>query len=236
MKYLFDGRKPHFKVWLTLYDIDTAGPTIMQLFGSFAFRQSPAAPLYYAARCGFHDLVEHLITKHPRDVNADGGYYVRPLLAALAGEHFQTADLLHHNGAGLDVRGDYGRNPLHSAAYSGNLEVVRKLIDYDPAHIHAGDEHGATPLHSASDSPYFKDGSVLRLLLEHGADIHVQTKTGRTPLHWASWRGTLEVVRLLLEHGADVEVKSNSGKTALQEAADEREVEVVKLLREHGAT
>ena len=39
----------------------------------------------YAALCGFHDLVDYLITKHPQDVNADGGYYVRPLVAALAG-------------------------------------------------------------------------------------------------------------------------------------------------------
>ena len=67
--------------------------------------KSPAVPLYYAALCGFHDLVEHLIAMHPQEVNADGGYYVRPLVAALAGEHFQTAELLRHNGADLHVWG-----------------------------------------------------------------------------------------------------------------------------------
>jgi hypothetical protein len=235
MEYLFDANKPHFKVWLTLCDIDTRPDDDATFFWFARFGKSPAAPLYYAALCGFHDLVKHLITKPPRDVNADGGYYVRPLVAALAGKHFQTADLLHDNGADPDVRGESMISPLHAAAISGNFEAVRILIEYDPADINARDEGGSTPLLWASGSRYFEDGSVVRLLLEHGADTNVQNQIGRTPLHRASMIGALEVVRLLLEHGADVEAKNNVGETALQEAADMEHDEVVELLREHGA-
>jgi hypothetical protein len=237
MEYLFDAKKPHFKVWLTLYDIDTM-PNRDATFFLFAMPgKSPAAPLYYAAHCGFLDLVEHLITKHPQDVNADGGCYVRPLVATLAGGHFQTADLLRHNGADLDpdVRGEYGRNPLHAAVFSGNLEVVRILIEYDPANINARDLGGWTPFHWISEGHNFKDGSVLRLLLEHDADINVQNNNDWTPLHLASINGVLEVVRVLLEHGADVEAVNNNGKTAFQVAAKEGQDEVVEFLREHGA-
>ena len=235
MDYLFDANKPHFNLWLTLCDIDTH-PNIDATFYEFApFPKSPAAPLYYAALCGFHDLVKHLITKHPQDVNADGGWYARPLVAALAGEHFQTADLLRHTGADLDVRGHLGTNPLHGAAYSGNLEVVRILIEYNPAYINARDEGGRTPLDWASRGHNFKDGSILRLLLEHGAVINMQDQDGWTPLHTASRFGALEVVRVLLEHGADVEAKDNVGETALQFAAEFGQDEVVKFLREHGA-
>ena len=162
--------------------------------------------------------------------------YVRPLVAALAGEHFETADLLRDNGADLDARGQFRTNPLHAAAHYGNLEVARVLIEYDPTAIHARDSNESTPLHWAVRRPYFEGGPVARLLLAHRADINAQTNIGRTPLHWASSWGVLEIVRLLLEHGADVEVKNNNGETALQEleAAEGVHDEVVKLLREHG--
>jgi ankyrin repeat protein len=90
-------------------------------------------------------------------------------------------------------------------------------------------------LHWASGCHNFKDGSVLRLLLEHGADINVRSRSGWTPLYLASMNGALEVVRLLLEHGADVEAKDKYGGTALQVATGGRHDKVVKLLREHGA-
>ena len=234
--YLFDTNKPHFNVWLTLYDIDTY-PYKEATFTLFASHtKSPAAPLYYAALCGFHDLVEFLITKYPQDVNANGGHYVRPVVAALAGEHFRTVDLLCHNGADTNVRSRNGMNPLHAAARSGNFKVARKFIEYDPAYIHARDKAGWTPLHWAPTGHNFDDGSVLRLLLEHGADINAQTLQGSTPLLLAAMYRAPGVVRLLLEHGADVEVKNNSGQTVLQVAANKGLGEIVKLLREHGAS
>ena len=234
MEYLFDADKTHFEVWLTLCDIDTR-PNNAATFRYFAPpNKSPASPLYYAALCGFHDLVEHLITENPQDVNADGGYYVRPLVAALAGEHFQTAALLRRSGADLDVKGRYGNSPMHSAARRGNFKMVQQLIEFD-ADINARDEDGGTPLFDASDGEYSQCGSVVQLLLEHGADINAQNLDGQTPLHCASFNRASEIVRLLLEQGADVEVKDIDGETALQVAAKYGFDEIVQLLREHGA-
>jgi ankyrin repeat protein len=234
MEYLFDPGKPHFRVWVTVYDIDTR-PHCKTTFSDFApiFRKR-ATPLYYAALCGFHNLVEHLITRYSQDVNVDGGHYARPLVAALAGEHFQTADLLRHNGADTHVRGNTRKTPLHSAACFENLKMVQKLIECG-ADIHAEDMDGFVPLHYASGGRYFKDCSVVRLLLDHGADVNARAKNGWTPLHEASRNGVLEVVRLLLEHGADVEAKDKTGYTALMFAPGRGRDELLKLLREHGA-
>src|SRR6266576_421515 len=187
MGYLFNPDKPHFRVWLTLYDIDTVPDEGATFFYFTPYRKSAATPLYYAALCGFHDLVEHLIAKYPQDVNANGGYYMRPLIAALAGEHFQIADLLRHNGADPHVQGLPKVFPLHSAAFVEKFEVVKKLIEYD-ADIDARDEYGCTPLYYASRGRHLKDGSVLRLLLEHGADINARADEDTpdsTPLHRA---------------------------------------------------
>ena len=232
MEYLFDLDKPYFNAWLTIYDIDTDPDDHLTFWAFTPGGKSLASPLYYAALCGFHNLVEHLITRNTQDVNANGGYYVRPLVAALAGEHFRTADLLHRNGAHPRVRGNCEYAPLHAAVYSGNLEMVRILIEYD-ADVNARDVDGWTPLYVASGSLYLQGGSIVRLLLEHGADINVRTKRDQTPLHCASVYGKLEAASLLLENGVDVEAKDNDGDTALQEAAKRGHGEVVELLREH---
>ena len=236
IEYLFDPDKPHFRAWLRIYDIDTH-PRSGRGSGTplywFCNKTSTAAPLYYAALCGFHDTVEHLISKYPQDLNADGGYYIRPILAALEGEHFKTADLLRHNGADPHVRGNQKSTPLHSTAncfYNiGHIKVVQKLIEYD-ADINVVNIHGSTPLHWASRGQHFKDGAVLRLLLQHGGDVNARDINGLTSLHEASEHGALEVVRLLLEYGADVEAEDDYGRTALQVASQYGYDEVVKFL------
>jgi ankyrin repeat protein len=74
------------------------------------------------------------------------------------------------------------------------MEIMpRILIAYDPACINARDAYGRTPSFRASQGHHFKDGSVLRLLLEQGADISTRNQTGLTPLHVASMNKALEV-------------------------------------------
>ena len=243
MESLFDPDKPHFKVWRTLYDIDTACDWGTTFYVFVLPNKSAAAPLYYAALCGFHDVVEHLIIKSPQDINVNGGYYVRPLVVALAGKHFQMAELLHHNGADPHCRTNEMRTPLHSAAYYGDLEVVQKLIEYG-ADISAKDFEGCTPLCLAlegklSEGRSFKNGFVIRLLLELGADVNARTKNGKTPLHKASIFGALEVACVLLEHGADVNARQQDGRTPLHRfntlSIRPGAVGVARLLLERGA-
>ena len=44
---------------------------------------------------------------------------------------------------------------------------------------------------------------IVRLLLEHGADINSYDFNSLTPLHVAAWRGHTGILKLLLKHGAD---------------------------------
>jgi Ankyrin repeats (3 copies) len=240
MEYLFDVDKPYFAAWLQLHDIDT------HRFGSalrtFTVRsKTGATPLYYAALCGFQDLVEHLTVNNPEQVHATGRRYVTPLVAALAQGHFQTAKFLIDNGADPNVRGDYNMTPLLSAAFDGEFEMVQVLLKYK-ADINARDKYGENALHNASNGSRSVIGpslsNVARLLLKHGADVNARTdkdKGHSTPLHLAAHFGRLEVVHVLLEHGADVGTEDGSGRTALQLASDKGHHEIMKLLSEHRA-
>jgi hypothetical protein len=231
MEYLFDLDKPYYEAWLQSHDMDAHDLNpIFYHFTSTA--KSGAPPLYYAALCGFQDLVEHLIVNHPEQVNTGGGYYLTPLVAALAAGQFQTAKTLYDNGAHPSLSGLLGRTPLHSAAYYGEIEMVWVLLKYK-AYVAARTDDGETPLHFTSCCYYPGCPNVARLLLEHGADVNVRDNCRETPLHVAARYGRVEFVRVLLEHGADVGAVGEDGKTALQVASNEGHDEVMKLLSEH---
>ena len=244
MEYLFDLDRPYFAAWVELHDIDTFPDHMSSPLYPFAVRtKSSATPLYYAALCGFKDLVEHLVVKYPQDVNTRGGHYLTPFVAAMAGRHFQIVDHLCQNGADVNVRRDDGEAPLINAAWLGDLEIVQALLDYK-VDVNARSYDSWTPMHSVSsgnlftNTPYNRPQllpNVARILLEHGADVNTRTNDGRTPLHVAADYGRVEVVRVLLEHGANVDAKDDEGGTPLHIAADCGGVEVVYALLEHGA-
>ena len=238
MDCFFDQDQPHLELWRSTYDIDGFDflnePTF-DLFNGVVFQRTP---LYYASLCGFHDLVNDLVVKYPQHVNADGGWYQRPLAAALAGHHFQTADLLCHNGADWNVHDEKKSILLHCAAHYADPAVAQKLIEYG-ADIHAQDVDGEVPLHYASHNEqqrgHLKLPGVARVLLKHGADVNARSKDGSTPLHLVSHDGMPEVARVLLEHGANVEAKDDRGRTPLQIASDRQREAMMKLLLESGA-
>jgi hypothetical protein len=243
MEYLFDPDKPYFSAWVQLHDIDTDPPNDSTFFFFTSGREPDAVPLYYAALCGFQDLVEHLIRRYPQHVNIHGGYNVTPLVAALAGEHFQTAKILRDNGADPNVNGFINQSPLHSAAYYGHLQMVQELLEHK-ADVDARGS-GQTPLSFMLDdistaprtpSQISQFHNITRLLLEHGADVNACNGGDlSTPLHMATRNGRVEVVRVLLEHGANVGAEDNDGQTPFQLASSEGQSDIIKLLSEHGS-
>jgi ankyrin repeat protein len=241
MKHLFDPDKPYFTAWLQLHDIDNYSWTQSSSLTLHTVRsKSGATQLYYAALCGFQDLVEHLVIKYPQHLNTRGGYFMTPLIAALSRRHFQTAKLLRHNGADVDVCGEMGTTPLHSAAWYGDFEMVRVLLNYK-ADVNARCVKGWTPIHyvslgfQISDIPNICQSlpNVARLLLEHGADVNAQISdgSGRTPLHVTMEFNRAEVVRVLLEHGANVGAEDRNGRTPFQIASAKGYHEIMVALR-----
>jgi ankyrin repeat protein len=73
--------------------------------------------------------------------------------------------------------------------------------------------------------------TLVKLLLEKGAEVDSTDAGGRTPLSWAARNGHEGVVKLLLEKGAEVDSKENGGRTPLWWAARNGHEAVVKLLK-----
>jgi ankyrin repeat protein len=232
MGYLFDSNEPYFAAWLHVFDIDTTPPNPSALY-HFAKRRevsNMATPLYYAALCGFHDLAEHLIRKHPQQVNANGGRYVSPLGAALGREHLDVAQLLYEHGAEVDVQGNNRWTPLFVAPCRGHRNIVEWLLSHG-ADPNFRSEYKFTPLHEAA---VYGEAEICQILLQHKADKNALDFKDQTPLHLASEQGRNSVARLLLEHGVDVNARNHNQLTALHLASKEGHIDVARLLLEHG--
>ena len=73
------------------------------------------------------------------------------------------------------------QTPLHIASSQGHLDVVLHLLARG-ADLSALDIHNKTPLHFSTTS------DIALLLLDRGAEPNAKTKSGDTPLTWASNR------------------------------------------------
>ena len=222
METLFDCDKPHFGAWVGIYNMDEES--------SSELPSEIPTPLYFSSLCGFSDLVEQLSSKHPQQVNAIGGKYKFPLLAALVGKHIRVAEILLEHGANVDIRGLRERTPLHEAI--ANVSMVKALV-YKGADVNCRQDDHRTPLHLAASGGELK---AARVLVEHKADVNSQDKLGKTPLHLLledNGRDNddiLDLTRLLLEHNSDVDIRTTTKWTALHAAAFLGRLEIVRML------
>jgi ankyrin repeat protein len=77
---------------------------------------------------------------------------------------------------------------------------------------------------------------VVKLLIQHGADVNALFRCKETALHHAATgRHTFEAVRLLVEHGADPEARDAFDLTPLQLAAGRGNTGAVEVLIRLGA-
>ena len=232
---LFDKDKPHFAIWVWVYDMD----------GYYSYRptthpkEPDAVPLYYAALCGFRGLVERLLIAHPQDLNAEGGSWGAPLNAALGEGHLDIVLFLLDRGADGENTGRRNQTGVYIASSRGYADVVRSLVDrgadlnticQDRDRI--GRRCQWTPLHVASWNGIIQ---ILTILLEHGADPNALDDSGQTALHLASSREGFTDVELLLEYGADMGVQDEDGWTPLHGAAHHLNLQVVAVLLNRGA-
>lgn len=180
------------------------------------------------------------------------------VVAATGGDSFRLTRTYIRKGA--VVNANNGPSLLRCAVLSMDLDMTKLILDRG-IDVNACDVEGESLLHklclegdvntytrvreSRRYSPRpssrlagSRIWTMLRLILEQGADVNCRTGRGETTLHAMAQRtsvGTLEV-ELLLRYGADYKARDDQGNTALQIATKSRNSTVGKCLRRVIAT
>jgi len=217
MEYLFDLDKPYFTAWLKLCHIDLPPNPSLRPNSTF---------LLFCPRTD-------------QRLGATPLYY-----AALCGFHDLAKHLIRNHPQHVNTHGGYCVTPLVAALAGEHFKVAQLLLHHGAGTtVNIQGNSRRIPLHSAV---FYGQIDVVRLLLNHNADVNSRDDIDETPLHYpAMIRGDpkgsnspgnlASTARLLLEHGADANARNIVGLTPLHKAARCGNVMVAQVLLKHGA-
>lgn len=199
------------------------------------------------------------------EVNAARADGVTPLLWAAHWDALEAVGLLVGAGANVDAADDHGATPLDRAAENGSLAMVEALLDAgaDPnlaqasgltplmtaartgnvaiveALVSAGADLNAETTETRSTALMWAVSEthrdVVRVLLDAGADPHVSTTSGITPLLYAADNGDIATAETLIAAGVDVNETGADDTHALPYAIVMGQDEFALFLLDRGA-
>lgn len=117
-----------------------------------------------------------------------------------------------------------GETPIIRAALSGDIEVMRLLVDAG-ADPNTPTDQGTTALMAAAGINWIPAQTYTRpeadyieavkLCLDHNADVNAKNSLGLTAMHGAANRGWESIVQILADHGSKLDPKDNEGRTPM---------------------
>ena len=216
-----------------------------------------ATAISHAARRGDVEVLRALIAAGA-DINhlTTGGS--SPLLIALQYRNPECAEVLLQAGADAAHANMFGATPIIFAAERGYVEIVRSLIDAGVdvngtsagflSALVAATGHGneevvrlllqagakTTKLGKVPPACFIAaqagHTSILKLLIDHGADVKEVSSENKSLLFFAANAGRLDMVDLLLASGLEREDRDTDGKTAFDYALRKGNIDVMRRL------
>ncbi|XP_027348744.1 probable protein S-acyltransferase 23 isoform X2 [Abrus precatorius] len=145
------------------------------------------------------------------DVN---GYYALQW-ASLNNFHEIVHYLIQH-GADVNAKDNMQQTALHWAAVRGSTAAADVLLE-NGARVEAADINGYRAVHVAAQ--YGQTAFLNHVVVKYNADFDVPDNDGRSPLHWAAYKGFADTIRLLLFRDASQGRQDKDGCTPLHWAA-----------------
>jgi ankyrin repeat protein len=170
---------------------------------------APGDEIHKAVIKGDLNRVVALLKDHPELLESKNNMGQTPLLAAVAHNQLEIAELLLANGAVVNARDGYGHTPLMQALWVYNHDKMVRLLLAKEADVNLEDKWKMTALAYAAKQGQMEDAKILL-----ANDANVNVVTGSSPLYLAVIGTHTEMVELLLANGADVNYRMG-GFTAL---------------------
>jgi len=189
------------------------------------------SPLTLACRCGHEDIVKYLIERGAdinreckekdllnipqEDIDEDVVKYLMKYAEDINRENNEIQLSVPHEKIVEYMVSKFGVAEINTGEEESQLIIPYKngekhLIAHIP-NYNLG-FCGGSPLHIACGNG---NESIIKYLIEHGANINGEDEWGETPLHHACENGHENIVEYLIEHGADFNKENEWGETPL---------------------
>ena len=147
----------------------------------------------------------------------------------VAGRTEAVLNEIDANSALLETHSSDGWTPLHLAAFFGHPELAKALLNRG-ANVDSRSTNAMqnTPMHAAAAG---RNVSMVRLLLENGADANALQHGGWTALHSAAQSGDREMAEVLMTGGAKVAARADNNQSPLDLALTHGHAEMAALLQ-----
>lgn len=154
-------------------------------------------------------IIKFLIDSGADVNNSDGMQNIHPVRLLIQNRNLKAVQYLINK----ELLSE-NENFLTDAVLTSNPDMVKLLIDHQNNINRTYSLFELTPLHQACMSPVVSP-EIVEILLTHGANPNVKSKTQETPLHYACQKGNVQKVVLLLKFGANVNSTNKHGFSPL---------------------
>ncbi|WP_312112177.1 ankyrin repeat domain-containing protein [Brevibacillus reuszeri] len=127
-----------------------------------------------------------------------------PFLYGCINNKLELVKMMIQANTDIDLLTRFGGVGITPASEKGHVEIVHELLTTTEINVNHTNICGWTPLIEAI---ILNDGgerqqTIIKLLIEHGANVHMVDKYGVPPIELARRKGYTEIEQILLEAGA----------------------------------